>query len=270
MHNVDKTAILEGNIEIHPSAYVGPYCILKGNIKIGANTKLLGHVVMQGDIEIGEGNTFYYFCSIGTEPQDAKFKNEGSYIKIGNNNVIREYVTINGGTEKGNSFAGVKNVTSIANNCYLMISSHIAHDVVLDDNVTITNGAGIAGHVKIDRNTIIGGMTGIHQGVHIGAYCMVSGMCGVARSIPPYSLAFGTPAEVLGLNIVGLKRAGFSLEEIKLITEIFDILANGSINLAERLSQIKQNQALSSSHHAEYILSFIENLNSRGICDFKK
>jgi UDP-N-acetylglucosamine acyltransferase len=266
---VHSSAILEGNITIEEGVFVGPYCIIKGDVSLGKGTKLLGHVAIHGDVKIGEENTIYYFASIGTEPQDAKFKNEKSEVIIGNNNVIREYVTINGGSEKGNIIDSVKNKTIVGNSCYLMIASHVAHDAILADNVVLSNNVAVAGHIKIESNVIIGGNTALHQFVHIGAYSMIGGMCAIGHNIPPFSIVQANASKIAGINIVGLKRSNFSLKEISAIKGVFHKLSekNGK-TIEQKVEEIQQQEEISFDSVNE-IVNFIKGVNNRGIAEME-
>jgi UDP-N-acetylglucosamine acyltransferase len=266
---VHASVILEGNITIEEGVVVGPYCIIKGDVKLGKGTKLLGHVAIHGSVDVGQENIIYYFASIGTEPQDAKFKNERSEVVIGDNNVIREYVTINGGSEKGNLIDSIKNKTIVGNSCYLMIASHVAHDAILADNVVLSNNVAVAGHIKIENNVIIGGNTALHQFVHIGAYSMIGGMCAIGHNIPPFSIVQANASKIAGINIVGLKRNNFSFKEISAIKNIFHKLSekNGK-SIEEKLEQIKQNED-THFESVDEIVKFIKGVNNRGIAEME-
>jgi UDP-N-acetylglucosamine acyltransferase len=264
---IHSTAVIEGNVIIDKNAAIGPYCVIKGDVRIGENTQLLSHVSITGSVQIGKNNILYPFCSIGSEPQDIKFQNEESVVIIGDNNYIREYVTINGGSKKGNDIKKVYNKTAIGNNCYLMISSHVGHDAILEDYITLSNNVAVAGHVAIDAHSIIGGNSAIHQSVHIGSNCMIGGMCAIASNVPPFSLIKNEGNKISGVNIIGLKRAKFSTKEIMKILNAFSLLAkNDSCNLEDKLKILNQDATGDSINK---ILSFIKNINNRGICHFE-
>ena len=187
---VSKSAI------IHESSHIGPFCIIEDNVEIGKNNKLISNVSVAGNTTIKDNNCFFPFSSIGSEPQDLKFKNEKSFLEIGNNNKFRENVTVNPGTSGG----GLK--TIIKDNCLFMVGSHIAHDCKINSNVILANNATLAGHVEIDENAIIGGNSAIHQFVRIGKFAMIGGMSGVEKDIIPYGLYTGIRERLKSMNIV--------------------------------------------------------------------
>ena len=156
MNNIHSTSIISSSAEIGNNVSIGPYCIINSNVTIGSNCKLIANVYIDGNTEIGSNCTFFPFCSIGTNPQDLKYKGENSSLRIGNNNIFREYVTINPGTKGGGL------VTEIGDNCLFMISSHVAHDCIIGNNVILVNNASLAGHVIIDDFAIIGALSGVH------------------------------------------------------------------------------------------------------------
>ena len=264
MAKVHNTAIIGENVKLHENVEIGAYCILEGNIEIGEGTILYNNVVIKTQansyVKIGKNNRFFSFCVIGTEPQDNKFVGEESNIEIGDNNTIREYVTINGGSAVGNVLAGTSNLTKICNNCYLYIACHIAHDVYLEDNVTITNYAGISGHCKIGHHTIVGGLSGIHQFVNIGHNVMIGGACAISNDIPPFAIVMANPDRIAGTNIVGLKRAGFDIKDVRMIMEFYKDIADRSVKLTEKL---KKYEEINNSKVNE-IIEFIKHGGKRG------
>ena len=255
------SSIISENAKIHESTYIGPYCVIGDNVKIGKNNKIISHVSILGDTKIEDSNVFYPFCSVGSDPQDLKYNNEKSFLKIGSNNKFRENVTINPGTSGG----GLN--TLIGNNCLFMVGSHIAHDCIIKSNVILANNATLAGHVEIDDNAIIGGNSAIHQFVRIGKYAMIGGMSGVEKDIIPYGLYMGIRENLKALNLVGLKRKGLNTDLINkikhMINQIFD--NNDTIE-----NNIKKN--IVSTSRIQEINEIIEFLNSnskRGITTFK-
>ena len=248
------------NTIIHPSVKIGPFCYIGDNVEIAKNCVLKSHVSILGHTKIGKDNTFYPFSSIGSEPQDLKFKNEKSYLVIGNNNTFRENVTANPGTKGG----GFK--TIIKNNCLFMVGSHIAHDCQIESNVILANNATLAGHVEIGENTIIGGNSAVHQFVQIGKNVMIGGMSGVEKNILPYCLYIGIRTGLKGLNLIGLKRNKLSNNSIKLISsflhDIFDKKNSIEINL-QNLDKKYENIL-----EIEEITKFIKQSNKRGIATF--
>ena len=265
--NIHPTAIIGDEVKIADGAKIGAFCILEGNIEIGEGTILHNNVVIKCNknsyIKIGKNNIFYPFCVIGGEPQDEKFKGEPSNIEIGDNNVIREYVTINGGTELGNLIMNIKNLTKIENSCYLCISCHIAHDVYVESFVTITNGTGIAGHCKIGYHAKIGGLVGIHQFVNIGHNSMIGGKCAISNDIPPYSIVTANPDVVRGANIVGMKRCNIDKEKIKAIVNFYnDLIKNtNATNINDVISKYRDYNY----EELNDIINFISTKSKRGL-----
>ena len=211
------------NSFIHPNAKIGKnvkigmYSIIGPDVSIGQNTEIMSHVIITGNTEIGTQNCIYPFACIGTSPQDLKYKGEKNKIIIGNKNIIREYVTIHPGTEQGGG------ITTIGDNNLLMISSHIAHDCIIKNNVIIANNVPIAGHCYIDDYVVIGGNSAVQQFCSIGKGAMIGGMTGVNKSVIPYTLATGNRCVHENLNLVGLKRRGY---ENSIINEYKELLEN--------------------------------------------
>ena len=245
---------------IHPSVKIGPFCYIGDNVKIDKNCELKSHVSILGNTKIGKNNIFYPFSSIGSEPQDLKFKNEKSYLFIGDNNFFRENVTVNPGTKGG----GLKTV--IKNNCLFMVGSHIAHDCQIESNVILANNATLAGHVEIGENAIIGGNSGIHQFVQIGKNSMVGGMSGVEKNILPYCLYIGIRTGLKGINLIGLKRKNIPNNHIKIISSFLhdlfdkkDSIEINLINLDKKYEKILEIQEM---------IEFLKKSNKRGIAKF--
>ena len=201
---ISKNSIISEGAKIANNVSIGDFCYIGPNVSINENCKIMSHVHISGDTVIGAGNVIYPFASIGTDPQDLKFKGEKNKLQIGNNNKIREYVTINPGTEHGGG------VTKVGNNCLLMISSHIAHDCLVGDNVIVANNVPIAGHCIIENDVIIGGNSAVQQFCNIGKGAMVGGMTGVNKNILPYTLVTGNRCVYENLNLIGLKRKNFN------------------------------------------------------------
>ena len=265
--SIHSTAILVGgNIIIEDDVEVGPYCILNGDIKLEKGVKLVNHVTISGNTTIGEGTVIYSFASIGSIPQDIKYKGEKSFLEIGKNNVIREYVTISPGTEHGGLY------TKVGDNNLLMISSHIGHDCIIGNNCIISNSVGIAGHVIVEDDVIIGGNSGIHQFVRIGTKAMVGGMSGVGCDIPPFSLYTGNRVSKLrGLNIIGLKRHGFSTSVIKQIREAYNtIFSTGIFNSTSISENAKKLLETTTEESVKTLINFILNVGERNICMWDK
>jgi UDP-N-acetylglucosamine acyltransferase len=221
---ISKSSIISEGAKIANNVSIGDFCYIGPNVSINENSKIMSHVHISGDTTIGTGNIIYPFASIGTDPQDLKFKGEKNKLIIGNNNKIREYVTINPGTEHGGG------VTKIGNNCLLMISSHIAHDCVVADNVIIANNVPIAGHCIIENDVIIGGNSAVQQFCNIGKGAMIGGMTGVNKNVLPYTLVTGNRCTYENLNLIGLKRKNFNNSTI---TEYKKFIESKNFNNSE-------------------------------------
>ena len=221
---ISKSSIISEGAKIANNVSIGDFCYIGPNVSINENSKIMSHVHISGDTIIGTGNIIYPFASIGTDPQDLKFKGEKNKLIIGNNNKIREYVTINPGTEHGGG------VTKIGNNCLLMISSHIAHDCVVADNVIIANNVPIAGHCIIENDVIIGGNSAVQQFCNIGKGAMIGGMTGVNKNVLPYTLVTGNRCAYENLNLIGLKRKNFNNSTI---TEYKKFIESKNFNNSE-------------------------------------
>jgi len=221
---ISKSSIISEGAKIANNVSIGDFCYIGPNVSINENSKIMSHVHISGDTTIGTGNIIYPFASIGTDPQDLKFKGEKNKLIIGNNNKIREYVTINPGTEHGGG------VTKIGNNCLLMISSHIAHDCVVADNVIIANNVPIAGHCIIENDVIIGGNSAVQQFCNIGKGAMIGGMTGVNKNVLPYTLVTGNRCAYENLNLIGLKRKNFNNSTI---TEYKKFIESKNFNNSE-------------------------------------
>ena len=197
---IHKTAIIHSKAKIESNVEIGPYSVIGPNIIIGEGTKIYSHVNISGNTFIGKNNKIYPFASIGNDPQDLKYKDEKTKLLIGNNNIIREYVTINPGTVGGGA------LTTIGNNCLLMISSHVAHDCFVGNNVIIANNVPLGGHANIGDGVVIGGNSAVQQFTRIGKMAMIGGMTGVLNDVIPYGLSIGNRNFLQGLNLIGLRR----------------------------------------------------------------
>ena len=215
---IHNTAIIDKGAKIGNNVEVGPYCVIGSNVQMGDNNKLHSHVNISGNTKIGEGNTFYPFCSIGNDPQDLKFDGENTELTIGNGNKIREYVTMNPGT------AGGGKKTIVGNNCLFMVSSHVAHDCIVGDNVILANNVPLGGHAIIEDSVIIGGNSAVQQFTRIGRGAMIGGMCGVVRDVIPYGIALGNRSVLQGLNLIGLRRKNLDNKDIMKLNEAYKII----------------------------------------------
>ncbi len=254
------TTMISSKAKIDNSSYIGPNCIIEDNVEIGKNNKLIANVFITGNTKIGNNNTFYPFSTIGSNPQDLKYKGETSYLLVGNNNTFREYVTVNTGTEGG----GLK--TIIENNCLFMVGSHVAHDCIIKSNVILANNATLAGHVEVFENAVLGGNSAVHQYVKIGKYAMIGGMSGVEKNIIPYSLYTGIRSELKGMNIIGLKRKGLNTKSINNLIKVVKKIFQSSNSIENNIKSLSQD-VLNLDEVAE-IIEFIKNFQKRGICRF--
>ena len=254
---IHKTAIIDKKAKVSSSANIGPYSVIGPNVEIGENTIIHSHVNISGNTKIGSGNKIYPFASIGNDPQDLKYNGEETKLIIGNNNKIREYVTINPGTVGGGG------LTKIGDNCLFMISSHIAHDCHVGNNVIIANNVPLGGHVIIEDNVVIGGNSAVQQFVRIGKLAMIGGMTGVLHDVIPYGLSIGNRNYLQGLNLIGLRRTDIENKEILGLTEAYkEIFATK--NLTDNLNKL--NGAFKENPLVKDVIEFITRDKKRSIC----
>ncbi len=254
---IDKTAIIDPNAKISVNVKIGPYSVIGPNVEIGEGTIVQSHVNITGDTKIGLNNKIYPFASIGNDPQDLKFKGEETKLEIGNDNKIREYVTINPGTEGGGG------ITKVGNNCLFMVSAHIAHDCSVGDNVILANNVPLGGHAHVDDNAIIGGNSAVQQFTRVGKFAMIGGMCGVVRDVIPYGIVHGNRSVLQGLNLIGLRRKNIPNKEIMSLSEAYkEIFKNENLteNLNNLSNELKENKLVME------VVNFIEKDKKRPIC----
>ncbi len=253
---IHSTAIVDAKAKLADGVEIGPYCIVGKGVKLGKDTKLMSHVVIE-EAEVGKECTIYPFSSIGLPPQDLKYNKEKTKVKIGNNNIIREYITVH------RASVGGEGVTTIGNNNFFMAYVHIAHDCRLASNIVMANATTLAGHVTVEDYVIIGGHVAVHQFTRIGSYAMIGGFSGIPQDIPPYTTAAGDRAKLYGLNSIGLKRQNFSDSQIKELKHAYKILFRSKLTLKEAIALLKQDGKL--SREITNLIEFIEQ-NKRGIC----
>ena len=254
---IDKTAKVDKNAKVHSSVKIGPYSVIGPNVEIAENVIIHSHVNISGYTKIGKENKIFPFASIGNDPQDLKYNGEKTLLEIGDNNKIREYVTINPGTVGG----GGK--TLIGSNCLFMISSHIAHDCQVGSNVIIANNVPLGGHVIIEDNVVIGGNSAVQQFARIGRMAMIGGMTGVLHDVIPYGLSTGNRNSLQGLNLIGLRRAKFENKDILGLSEAYkEIFATKSImeNINKLNGSFKENSLVKN------VIDFITKDKKRSIC----
>ena len=254
---IHKTAIVDVKAKISSSVNIGPYCVIGPNVEIGDNVKIHSHVNISGNTIIGKNNKIYPFASIGNDPQDLKYDGEKTKLIIGDNNKIREYVTINPGTDGGGG------LTKIGNNCLFMISSHIAHDCEVGNNVIIANNVPLGGHAIIEDNVVIGGNSAVQQFTRIGKMAMIGGMTGVLHDVIPYGLSTGNRNILQGVNLIGLRRAKFDNKDILGLSEAYkEIFATK--NLTENISKL--NGEFKENPLVKNVIKFITKDKKRSIC----
>jgi len=255
---IHPTAILNPKAEIDESVVIGPFCIIGEGVRIKRGTKLISSVVIEGYTEIGENCIIYPFTSIGLPPQDLKYKGEKTGVKIGNDNIIREYGTVHRASIGGDG------ITTIGDKNFLMAYVHIAHDCKIGSHIILANAATLAGHVVVEDYAIISGLTAIHQFTRIGSYAMVGGFSGVGQDVPPYTIASGARAKLFGLNTIGLKRHGFSDAKINHLKKAYKILFREKKTLKDAIKKIQED--LSYTDEIKHLIDFIQQKNTRGIC----
>jgi UDP-N-acetylglucosamine acyltransferase len=261
MPQIHPTAIVAPGAVLAEDVAVGPYCIVGGEVRLRAGVVLRSHVVVDGRTTIGEGTQIFPFASIGLEPQDLKYRGERSSLTIGRNNTIREYVTMNPGTEGGGM------VTQVGDNGLFMVGVHIAHDCQVGDHVILANNATLGGHVVVEDYAFLGGLSAIHQFVRIGRHAMIGGMSGVERDVIPYGQVMGDRARLTGLNIIGMQRRGFSREDIQGLRNAYQFLFSADGTFSDRVSETAER--FGDIGPVADILAFIRADSSRAICQPK-
>ena len=253
---IHPTSIIDSNAKISKDVEIGPYCVIGQDVEIGSKTRLHSHVSIKGNTKIGKNNEIFPFVSIGTPPQDLKYKGENNSIVIGDNNKFREYVNINPGTSQGGT------ITKLGSNNLLMVYCHVAHDCDLGNNIVLANNVQVGGHVIIEDNAIVGGSCAIHQFSRIGNLAMVGGMTGVLSDVIPYGLSLGNRNNLVGLNLIGLRRAKVSNENIKILQKFYDIVfsnQNFRSNVENIDTDMKENK------YVQTIIDFINSDKKRPI-----
>ena len=257
MMSIDKTSMIHPKAEIAEDAEIGPFCTIGEHVKIGRGVRIKSHVSIQGWTEIGEECVFFPFSSIGEPPQDLKFKGEASRLIIGRNNVFREFVTLNRGTEHGGG------ETVIGDHNFFMAYCHVAHDCRIGNHVVMANAATLAGHITIEDHAIIGGLTAIHQFVRVGRYAIIGGASAVPMDVPPFCNVTGNRAQLHGLNTVGLQRHNFPEETIRELKNAYRILFRSDLLLQEAIARVSEEAA--DITEVRELLNFLRD-SKRGIC----
>ena len=259
--DIHSSAIVDPAAQIGAGVNVGPYCVIGPQVRLDDGVRLIAHVVIDGRTRIGPNTIVYPFASLGQRPQDLKYKGEASSLAIGANNQIREYVTMNPGTEGGGM------VTSVGNDCLFMVGAHVAHDCRIGDHVILANNATLAGHVTVGDYAIIGGLAAVHQFVRVGEHAMIGGMSGVENDVIPYGMVKGDRAHLAGLNLVGLERRGFGREDIHALRSAYRMLFAPEGTMAERLEDVAEQYK--DKAHIRSVIEFIRARASRALCQPK-
>ena len=257
MTRIHETAVVDRRAEIDSDVEIGPYSVIGACVKIGKGSRIRSHVVIEGRTSLGKGNVIFQFATVGSVPQDLKYKGEPSELVIGNHNTIREFVSINPGTTGGGM------VTRVGDRNLLMMYCHIAHDCVLGNDNIVANGATLGGHVVIEDYVIVGGLVGIHQFTRIGSGAILGAGSMVSKDVPPYCNATGDRARLHGLNLEGLKRRRVGKEKIEALKKAYRIMFRSKLKTGDAIVKIQQE--LAGCAEAEQLVSFVQN-SQRGIC----
>jgi UDP-N-acetylglucosamine acyltransferase len=233
MPAIHPTAVVDPTAVIGPSTTIGPYSVIGAGVTLGEGCRVHNHVSIAGPTHIGDGNEFYPFCSIGQRSQDLKYKEEPTYLEIGNHNTFREFVTVNRGTAP-------ESVTRIGSHGTFLAYAHVAHDCTVGSHVIFSNNGTLAGHVTVGDHAVIGGLSGVHQFCRIGDHAIIGGCTKIVQDVPPFLIADGNPAEVRGVNMIGLERRGFSSESIRELREAYKIIYRSNKNTAQALEQLRE------------------------------
>jgi UDP-N-acetylglucosamine acyltransferase len=254
---IHPSAIIDPRAQIDAGVEIGPFAVIGPHVRIGRGTRIGAHTVIDGWTEIGADNQIFHFAAVGGIPQDLKYKGEETWLRIGDRNIIREFATLQPGTVTGIG------ETVIGNDNLFMAYCHVAHDCVVANRVIMANGSTLAGHVNVESFAILGGLSAVHQFTRVGESVMLSGGAMVGQDVPPYTIAAGDRARLRGLNIVGLRRRGFSDETITQIKKAYKILVFSKLRLEEALGRIRSELAVGPE-----ILHFVEFIekSERGIC----
>jgi len=255
MSRIHPTAIIDTTAHIGQTSHVGPYCIIGPGVTLGEGCRLHNHVTLAGPSTIGDGNEFYPYCSVGHRSQDLKYEGEPTGLEIGEGNTFREFVTVHRSTAPGGA-------TRIGSRGNFLAYSHIAHDCIVGDDVIFSNNGTLAGHVVVGDHAVIGGLSGVHQFCRIGAHAIVGGCTKIVQDVPPFLIADGNPAEIRGVNHVGLERRGFPAEAIRELREAYRLLYRANLNTTQALESLRRD--FSGSELVAQLAEFIAT-SERGI-----
>ena len=257
MTNVEihPTAIVDATAELGAGTIIGPYCIIGREVVLGENCWLQHHVTLAGPTRAGARNRFYAYCSIGQQTQDLKYGGEPTYLEIGDGNTFREFCTVNRSTRSDGK-------TWIGNQGNFLAYSHIGHDCVVCDSVVFSNNGTLAGHVEVGDHAVMGGLTAVHQFCRIGRFAITGGCSKIVQDVPPFLIADGNPAEIRGINQIGMERAGFSQEAVKAIKEAFRLLYRSKLNTGQAINAVREQ--IEAREEIDQLIGFIEK-SERGI-----
>nr|WP_242026892.1 acyl-ACP--UDP-N-acetylglucosamine O-acyltransferase [Phormidium tenue] len=257
---IHPTAVVHEGAKVHPSVKIGPYAVIGEQVSIGPGTEIGAHAIIDGDTTIGSQNRIFPGAAIGLESQDLKYDGSMSRVVIGDNNLIREYVTINRATDAGA-------VTLVGSNCLLMAYSHVAHNCVVEDHVILANSVALAGHVYVESGARISGMVGVHQFVRVGRLVMIGGLSRIDRDVPPFTLVNGNPAEVRGLNQIGLQRAGLTADPqaYRELKQAYRLVYRSGVSLSEAVSKLNQDESNDLVRHFSEFLRAALQSDRRGL-----
>ncbi|MFS8038025.1 acyl-ACP--UDP-N-acetylglucosamine O-acyltransferase [Xanthobacter sp. AM11] len=258
MAKIDPTARVENPAGLADDVEIGPFCVVGPDVVLKDGVKLLSHVSLQGATTIGARTQVYPFASLGTQPQSVHYKGERTELVIGEDCVIREHVTANTGTVSG------RGATRIGNGVMLMVGSHVGHDCIVGNNVIFANNATLAGHVSVGDHTFLGGLCAVHQFTRIGAQCMISGLTGVREDVIPFGNVLGQAGKLVGLNVVGMKRRGYTREQMHEARAVYRDLFFGDDTFDARLARVRA--MVESSPFAATVVSFIDADRKRSLC----
>jgi UDP-N-acetylglucosamine acyltransferase len=252
---IHPTAMVDPGAEIGTGTVVGPYCIIGADVVLGANCWLQHHVTLSGPMRAGTGNKLYAYCSIGQQTQDLKYQGEPTYLEIGDENTFREFVTVNRSTSSDGK-------TRIGSRGNFLAYSHIGHDCTVGDDVVFSNNGTLAGHVQVGHHAVMGGLTAVHQFCRIGRFAITGGCSKIVQDVPPFMIADGNPAQIRGINLVGLERKQFPAESVKLIKEAFRLIYRAKLNTRQAIEAIRKE--LPETAEIRELVAFIE-ASDRGI-----
>jgi UDP-N-acetylglucosamine acyltransferase len=252
---IHPTAIVDPKAELRAGAIVGPYCIVGIGVMLGEGCWLQHHVTLAGPMQAGAKNKFYAYCSIGQQTQDLKYAGEPTYLEIGDANTFREFCTVNRSTKSDGK-------TRIGHRGNFLAYSHIGHDCNVGDSVVFSNNGTLAGHVEVGDHAIMGGLTAVHQFCRIGRFAITGGCSKIVQDVPPFLIADGNPAEIRGVNLVGLERAGFPPESVKAIKEAFRLIYRSKLNTRQAIEAVRKQ--IEPCEEIAHLIEFIEK-SERGI-----